>query len=470
MIRRTYMELKQLKFYLTCVECGSLGKAAEKLYTTQPNVSKVIHALEDELGGELFERTPKGMILTSFGKTIYEYAKTCVQSADALQNIGKYQQTDTFSVSTYRSNTLAKLLAQQYRCDPSVVIEHQQGTVDEILDRVERGISEIGILYIARRQYKAFLNVLHHKKLEFHLLDYRDTCVYAGPNSPIYDRSSVTFEELPQMKFIRNLNDTFSIQNGLEHIELGVVSPQQLHTVGHLTGTPITVVLPEDVPQAKMLGVEKMGGTVIPAPRDYNKRMAVAYEQVEKNGYTMVHAYENYGVMAGQGTIGLEILEDLEDVDTVIVPVSGGGMMSGIATAIKSLKPEVKVIGAQASNSDGYAASWRAGKWATIVTQATLADGLTCEEPSEPNYSIMKKYVDDFVTADEDSIRTAVKLIASEAKLMAEPSACVGVGAVLSGSYKPQPNEKICFVLSGGNWDVNMIGKILNDEPVSGVM
>lgn len=82
----------------------------------------------------------------------------------------------------------------------------------------------------------------------------------------------------------------------------------------------------------------------------------------------------------------------------------------------------------------------------------------------------MKKYVDDFVTADEDSIRTAVKLIASEAKLMAEPSACVGVGAVLSGSYKPQPNEKICFVLSGGNWDVNMIGKILNDEPVSGVM
>lgn len=241
-------------------------------------------------------------------------------------------------------------------------------------------------------------------------------------------------------------------------------------TVGHLTGTPITVVLPEDVPQAKMRGVEKMGGTVIPAPRDYNKRMAVAYEQVEKNGYTMVHAYENYGVMAGQGTIGLEILEDLEDVDTVIVPVSGGGMMSGIATAIKSLKPEVKVIGAQASNSDGYAASWRAGKWATIVTQATLADGLTCEEPSEPNYSIMKKYVDDFVTADEDSIRTAVKLIASEAKLMAEPSACVGVGAVLSGSYKPQPNEKICFVLSGGNWDVNMIGKILNDEPVSGVM
>lgn len=225
------MELKQLKFYLTCVECGSLGKAAEKLYTTQPNVSKVIHALEDELGGELFERTPKGMILTSFGKTIYEYAKTCVQSADALQNIGKYQQTDTFSVSTYRSNTLAKLLAQQYRCDPSVVIEHQQGTVDEILDRVERGISEIGILYIAKRQYKAFLNVLHHKKLEFHLLDYRDTCVYAGSNSPIYDRSSVTFEELPQMKFIRNLNDTFSIQNGLEHIELGVVSPQQLHTV-----------------------------------------------------------------------------------------------------------------------------------------------------------------------------------------------------------------------------------------------
>lgn len=241
-------------------------------------------------------------------------------------------------------------------------------------------------------------------------------------------------------------------------------------TIGHLTGTPIHVVLPEDAPQSKMRGIEKMGGSVILAPRDYLKRMEVAREQVRLHGYTMVHAYEDYGVMAGQGTIGLEILEDLPDVDTVIVPVSGGGMMSGIATAIKSQRSNVKLVGAQAENSDGYAATWRAGKWVTIVTKPTLADGLTCEEPSEPNYSIMKQYVDAFVTADEDHIREAVKLVAAESKLLAEPSSCVGIGAVLSGNYRPRPGEKICFVLSGGNWDIDQIGKILNDEPVEGVL
>lgn len=240
-------------------------------------------------------------------------------------------------------------------------------------------------------------------------------------------------------------------------------------TVGHLTDTPVVVVLPENVPRTKMLGVERMGGTVIPTHRDYNKRMAVAREQIRLHGYTMVHAFEDYRVMAGQGTIGLEILEDLPDVDTVIVPVSGGGLMAGVATAIKSLNPRVKLVGAQAANSDGYAASWRAGKWTTIETKPTLADGLTCEEPSEPNYGILKKYVDEFVTADEAYIKDAVKLVAAEAKLLAEPSACVGIAAVLQGNYKPAPKERVSFVLSGGNWDIDMIGKILNDEPVQGV-
>lgn len=94
---------------------------------------------------------------------------------------------------------------------------------------------------------------------------------------------------------------------------------------------------------------------------------------------------------------------------------------------------------------------------------------MTCEEPSEPNYGILKKYVDEFVTADEAYIKDAVKLVAAEAKLLAEPSACVGIAAVLQGNYKPAPKERVSFVLSGGNWDIDMIGKILNDEPVQGV-
>lgn len=220
------MELKELKFYLACVECGSLGKAAEKLYTSQPNVSKVIRSLEDELGAALFDRTSKGMILTPFGKMIYEYAKRCVENAEELQALTQSHQADAFSISTYRSNVMARILAKQYRETPDMRIEHREGSMDEVLENVERGISEIGIVYVARRHYKTFLNTVHRKKLEFHLLDYRDTCIYVGPNSPLYDRKAVTFEELSQERFLFNLSETFSLQEGIEHDEMGLIKPQ----------------------------------------------------------------------------------------------------------------------------------------------------------------------------------------------------------------------------------------------------
>lgn len=240
--------------------------------------------------------------------------------------------------------------------------------------------------------------------------------------------------------------------------------------MGHLTGTHVTVVLPEDVPHTKIDGVRRMGGEAVPAPRPYEKRMAVARQLMEEHGYTMVHAFEDPHVMAGQGTIGLEVLEDLPELDTIVVPVSGGGLMSGISTAVKGKKPSVRTVGAQAANSDGFAASWRAGKKVRITSEPTIADGLTCSAPSEPDYSIIKKNVDQFITASEENIQEAMRLVAGEVKLLAEPSSCVGIGAFLGGDYHPAPGEKVCFVLSGGNWDVDQIGKVFNHEPVEAVL
>lgn len=239
---------------------------------------------------------------------------------------------------------------------------------------------------------------------------------------------------------------------------------------GRMTGTRIIVVLPEDAPHAKIDGIRELGGEVILGPRLYKDRWAMVREEVAKHGYTIAHGYEDYYVMAGQGTIGLEILEDLPYIDTVMVPVGGGGLIAGVATAIKSLRPEVKIIGIQAKASDGYVASRKAGHPVEVPCYPSLADGLGCRRPGDNPYPICDRYVDDFVSVSEEAIAEAVKIVAKEAKLIAEPSSCVGIAAMLDGEYKPEKNEKTAFILTSGNWDIDLIGKLLNDEHVDGML
>jgi threonine dehydratase len=174
--------------------------------------------------------------------------------------------------------------------------------------------------------------------------------------------------------------------------------------------------------------------------------------------------------MAGQGTIALEIMEDLPDVETVLVPIGGGGLISGISTAIKALKPNVRVIGVQSAACGAYYASRQNGYPSEVTPRPTVADGLTAIRVSDFTYPIIEKYVDDIVAVEEEDIKEAVRLVAREAKLVAEPSACVGIAALLSRRVKTQPDEKVCTVLTAGNWDINLIGKILKGENVEGVL
>lgn len=239
---------------------------------------------------------------------------------------------------------------------------------------------------------------------------------------------------------------------------------------GQMLGIHTTVVIPEDAPAIKIENTKAMGAEVIVWNRKYAERWKKVQEEAAEHGYIIVHAFDDYTVMAGQGTIGLEIMDDLPDVDTVLVPIGGGGLISGISTAIKESKPNVRVIGVQAAASCAYYVSRQNGYPSTVTSRPTVADGLTCSRTSENPYPIIEKYVDEIVVAEEEDIQGAVRLVARDAKLVAEPSACVGIAALLSGRVKTRPDEKVCAVLTAGNWDINMIGKILKGEHVEGVL
>lgn len=222
------------------------------------------------------------------------------------------------------------------------------------------------------------------------------------------------------------------------------------------TGTRVIVVLPVDTPKVKVDGTLSLGGEVIFGPRIYQERWRMVQELADKNDYTIVHGYEDYEVMAGQGTLGLEILEDLPEADTIFVPVGGGGLIAGVAVAVKAINPGIKIVGVQPKASNGYVQSRKAGHPVEVECLPSIADGLTCRRPGNNPYPIIEKYVDDFVSVGEEDIKRAMKLVLSEGKLLAEPSSCVGIAALLGGEYKPRTDEKTCFILTSGNWEIDL--------------
>ena len=233
---------------------------------------------------------------------------------------------------------------------------------------------------------------------------------------------------------------------------------------GQRLGMPVTVVIPEDAPQIKVDNARAMGARVILAHRDYYERWRLVAKECQEHGYVPVHPYEEPRVMAGQGTIGLEILSDLPEVDTVLVPVGGGGLISGVSTAIKETNPRVRVVGVQAAASPAYCRSREAGKRVSVEVEPTVADGLSCRQAGENPFPIIEEYVDELVEVSEGAILDAVRLIASQARLMAEPSAAVGIAALLEKAVAVRPEERVAVVLTAGNWDLSAMAQVLAGE------
>ena len=181
------MDIRQLEYFLAVCERGSINKAAACLYTTQPNVSKVIASFEAELGRELFKRSHRGMQLTPYGNTIRQYAESVLKHIKLIMDAAGPAACNKLSVATYRSDVVAKLLVDFYKEHKNKsVLEYRQGSLEEITNNVQQGICEIGIVYVAQKQMQMFLHILKHKNLQFKAIAARPLCVYAGATHPLY--------------------------------------------------------------------------------------------------------------------------------------------------------------------------------------------------------------------------------------------------------------------------------------------
>ncbi|QRF69297.1 threonine ammonia-lyase [Ponticoccus alexandrii] len=262
------------------------------------------------------------------------------------------------------------------------------------------------------------------------------------------------------------------LQLSSEQLARGLISSssgnhaQGLSWAGRMLGAKVVLVLPTSSPQQKIDNTRALGAEVILDDGDTAARWKQVYRIAEEKGYETVHGFEDPRVMAGQGTIGCEILEDLPDVDTVIVPLGGGGLISGVATALKSLKPGVRVIGAEPALTPKYYQSRIKGERVSLPLLDTIADGLRISVPGQNPWPIIERHVDEIVTVEDDHIVAGMKALARDAKLVGEPSAAIGVGALLAGSIKLRPGEKVCTILTGGNWGLHDLAAIYA-EPAS---
>ncbi|MQW13843.1 pyridoxal-phosphate dependent enzyme [Sinorhizobium meliloti] len=262
------------------------------------------------------------------------------------------------------------------------------------------------------------------------------------------------------------LNKALSLSK--EEIANGIIATssgnhaQGLAYAARMLGVKAILVLPVTTPKIKIENTKALGAEVILFDGDTAARWKRVYEIAEENEYAAVHAFEDPIVMAGQGTIGCEILHDLDDVDTVIVPVGGGGLISGISTAIKETKPSVRVIGAEPALTPKYFHSRVNKERTSLPLKNTIADGLRISVPGQNPYPIIEKYVDEIVLVEDEHIIAGMHALAKDAKLIAEPAASIGVGALLAGIIDVKPDEKVCAVLSGGNWDLRDLAAIYN--------
>ena len=225
-------------------------------------------------------------------------------------------------------------------------------------------------------------------------------------------------------------------------------------------GIPATIVMPKAAPIAKVQATEGYGAKVVLAGDCYDDAYARACEICREEGATFLHPYNDLEVIAGQGTLGMEILGDLPAVDIVIVPAGGGGLLAGVAAAVKQLNPRVKVYGVQAEGADAIAQSFREGRLITTESASTIADGIAVKAPGDITVELIRRYADGVLTVSDTEIADAILLLLERCKQVVEPAGATPLAAVLSGRLDVKGKRVVC-VLSGGNIDVSFIQSII---------
>lgn len=231
-------------------------------------------------------------------------------------------------------------------------------------------------------------------------------------------------------------------------------------------GIPATIAMPATAPIAKVQATQGYGANVVLSGDCYDDAYAKACEICEAEGATFLHPYNDLEVIAGQGTLGLEILSDLPTVDIVIVPAGGGGLLAGVAACIKQINPRIRIVGVQAEGANAIAQSFREKRYISTDTVSTIADGIAVKAPGDITVELINRYVDDVVTVSDMEISDAILMLMERCKQIVEPSGATPVAAVLNGKVDVKGKKAVCL-LSGGNIDVSFIQCIIEQGLVS---
>jgi threonine dehydratase len=226
-------------------------------------------------------------------------------------------------------------------------------------------------------------------------------------------------------------------------------------------GIPATIVMPERTPLVKVLATERYGARVVLHGSVYDEAMAEALRLRGEEGQTLIHPFDDEAIIAGQGTIGLELLEQCPEMDVVVVGVGGGGVISGIATAIKEIRPEVRVIGVESDVLPAALRSRQAGELVTIPPAETIAEGIAVRRIGEHTFGLIERYVDELVTVSEEEIAAGVLLLLEREKTVAEAACATTVAAVVDGHIEGLRGKHVVMLLSGGNIDVSLMSRII---------
>ena len=293
-----------------------------------------------------------------------------------------------------------------------------------------------------------------------------DTLKTVAVRTPLL-RASALSDELGASIFLKpemlqrsgafKFRGAYSFLAGLTVVERarGVVAPssgnhgQAVAMAARLFGVRATVVMPTTVTDAKKAGAERLGARIVLAGTTTRDRMDRAVEICEAEGATLVPPFDDARIIAGQGTVGLEIVDDLPDVGTVLVPVGGGGLSAGVAAAVKQLRPGVRVVGVEPSGAPKLTAARAAGEPVTLHSTHSIADGLMSIRIGTVPFAHHEAFIDEVVTVDDSAIVTAMRHLLDRAKLIAEPSGAITVAALMDGRVSPRGNT--VAILSGGN-------------------
>ncbi|MEI7550699.1 MAG: threonine ammonia-lyase [Verrucomicrobiota bacterium] len=230
---------------------------------------------------------------------------------------------------------------------------------------------------------------------------------------------------------------------------------------GRLLGIPVTVVMPDYAPLIKITTCQRLGATVLIRGQDFAEARAEADALVASQGLTYIHGFDAPAIIAGQGTMGLEILQQVPDVDAIVCPVGGGGLIAGLALAVKSLKPRVQVIGVESAATGNFAAALRAGHPVSVPRRPTLADGLATLTVGANAFALARRQVDQVVSVSEDWISLAILRMVELEKTVVEGAAATPLAALLSGRLPKLKGKKVVLVVGGGNIDPAILSRVI---------